>query len=58
MACQQTDRIGYGMEIDPKYVAVSVRRFMAMFPQQPISLMRNGEVLSSEETKHITLCQT
>lgn len=57
MACQQTDRIGYGMEIDPKYVAVSVRRFMTMFPQQPISLMRNGEVLSPEETKHIILCQ-
>ena len=53
MACQQTDRIGYG----PKYVAVSVRRFMTMFPQQPISLMRNGEVLSPEETKHIILCQ-
>jgi len=58
MACQQTDRIGYGMEIDPKYVAVSVKRFIAMFPQQPVSLVRNGETLSIEETKHIISCQS
>lgn len=57
MACQQTDRIGYGMEIDPKYVAASVRRFSAMFPQQPVQLEREGKVLSMEETKKIILCQ-
>ena len=57
MACQQTDRIGYGMEIDPRYVAVSVRRFMAMFPQQPVLLERNGTVLSATETKKIIPCQ-
>lgn len=57
MACQQTDRIGYGMEIDPKYVAATVRRFMAMFPQQPVLLERNGTVLSEEETKRIIQCQ-
>lgn len=57
MACQQTDRIGYGMEIDPKYVAASVRRFAAMFPQQPILLERNGTILSEEETQKIILCQ-
>lgn len=57
MACQQTDRIGYGMEIDPKYVAATVRRFMAMFPQQPVLLERDGTVLSVEETKKIILCQ-
>jgi len=57
MACQQTDRIGYGMEIDPKYVAATVRRFMAMFPQQPVLLERDGAVLSEDETKKIILCQ-
>lgn len=57
MACQQTDRIGYGMEIDPKYVAATVRRFMAMFPQQPVLLERNGNVLPAAETKKIILCQ-
>lgn len=57
MACQQTDRIGYGMEIDPKYVAASVRRYMDMFPQQPVFLERNGVILSQEETNKIVLCQ-
>ena len=57
MACQQTDRIGYGMEIDPKYVAATVCRFMAMFPQQPILLERGGTVLSATETEKIILCQ-
>ena len=50
MACQQTDRIGYAMEIDPKYVAASVRRFHAMFPQQPVTLERDGKILTQEET--------
>ena len=57
MACQQTDRIGYGMEIDPKYVAATVRRFMAMFPQQPVLLERDGTGLSAADTKRIILCQ-
>lgn len=50
MACQQTDRIGYAMEIDPKYVAASVRRFRSMFPQQPVTLERDGKILTQEET--------
>lgn len=53
MACQQTDRVGYAMEIDPKYVEVSVRRFRAMFPQQPITLERDGQLLDESETKKI-----
>lgn len=53
MACQQTDRIGYAMEIDPKYVAASVRRFKAMFPQQPITLEREGRLLDDSETRNI-----
>lgn len=53
MACQQTDRIGYGMEIDPKYVSASVRRFMSMFPEQPIVLERDGKEWSVEDTKQL-----
>lgn len=53
MACQQTDRIGYAMEIDPKYVAASVRRFAAMFPQLPLRLERDGQLLTAEETKKL-----
>ena len=57
MACQQTDRVGYGMEIDPRYVSASVKRFVAMFPEQPVLLERNGKLLTAEETKSIILCQ-
>lgn len=53
MACQQTDRIGYAMEIDSKYVAASVRRFTAMFPQLPVRLVRDGQLLTAEETKEL-----
>ena len=53
MACQQTDRIGYAMEIDPKYVAASVLRFKAMFPQTDIRLERDGVLLSLEETANV-----
>lgn len=53
MACQQTDRLGYGMEIDPKYVAASVLRFKTMFPQTTIRLERDGILLSSEETANV-----
>lgn len=53
MACQQTDRIGYAMEIDPKYVAASVIRFTTMFPHLPIRLLREGTLLSVEDTKKL-----
>lgn len=43
MACQQIDRICYAMDIDPKYVTGSILRFHTMFPEQPISVIRNGE---------------
>ena len=32
LAAQQTDRICYGMEIDPRYCDVIVQRFKSMFP--------------------------
>lgn len=53
MACQQTDRICHAMEIDPKYVTATVHRYRAMFPEQPIRLIRNNEMLTVEETLKI-----
>ena len=50
MACQQTDRICHAMEIDPKYVTATVHRYRAMFPEQPVRLIRNDELMTSEET--------
>jgi DNA modification methylase len=53
MACQQVDRICYAMEIDPKYVAASVKRYMNMFPAQPVLLLRDGILYTKQETLEI-----
>lgn len=50
MACQQVDRICYAMEIDPKYVTATVLRYHAMFPNQPIRLIRDGKLMNEDET--------
>jgi len=42
MACQQVDRICYAMDISPEYVASTVDRFHAAFPDQQIRLIRAG----------------
>ena len=53
MACQQTDRICHAMEIDPRYVSGTVHRYRSMFPEQPVRVIRSGELLTSEETSKI-----
>lgn len=53
MACQQIDRICYAMEIDPRYVVASIHRYIAMFPEQSIGLIRKGKLLTPDETKAI-----
>jgi len=53
MACQQIDRICHAMEIDPRYVTATVHRYRAMFPEQPIRLIRETKELSVEETKSL-----
>ena len=53
MACQQTDRICHAMEIDPRYVSGTVHRYRSMFPEQPVRVIRSGELLTSEETLKI-----
>lgn len=53
MACQQIDRIGYAMDIDSKYVSASVLRYISMFPEQTVRLIRNGVTLTEEQTKAI-----
>lgn len=53
MACQQIDRICYAMEIDPRYVTATIHRYRAMFPEQPIQLIRQGKLQSIEDTQSI-----
>jgi len=44
IACEQTDRICYALELDPKYASVGVRRFVE-FVHAPdiVTVERNGE---------------
>jgi hypothetical protein len=37
------------MELDPKYAKVIVERFRLDYPDQEITVMRNGQSLSYEE---------
>ena len=46
IACEQTDRICFMVELDEKYCDVIVRRFCQNFPDQPV--FRNGERILHE----------
>jgi DNA modification methylase len=39
IACEQTDRICYGMEIDPIYIDVILRRYHKLYPQKTIKCL-------------------
>ena len=49
MACEQTDRICRTMELDPKYATVIVERFHAEYPEQEITVLRDGHTISYSE---------
>lgn len=49
IACQETDRICRTIELDPRYATVIVERFHAAYPNEPISVLRNGSELTYEE---------
>ena len=45
MACEQTDRICRTMEVDERYATVIVERFRQAYPDQTITVLRNGETV-------------
>ena len=49
MACEQIDRICRTMELDPKYATVIVERFHMEYPDQNVTVLRDGQRLSYEE---------
>ena len=52
IACEQTDRSCYGLELDPKYCDVIVSRYIELTGKTDgISVERNGQVLTYEEAK-------
>ena len=51
IACEQTGRICYGVELERKFVDVAVERFRASVPDAEVYLLRSGERLSYEDAK-------
>ncbi|MBQ3703164.1 MAG: ParB N-terminal domain-containing protein [Oscillospiraceae bacterium] len=51
IACEQTGRICYGVELERKFVDVAVERFRASVPDTEVYLLRCGERLSYEDAK-------
>ncbi len=49
MACQETDRICYMMELDPKYASVILRRYAQSYGEAGIVCERNGQQLPYSE---------
>ena len=51
MACDQLDRICYGVELEPKFVDVAVKRYMAAHNDctDGVVLLRDGKELSYEQ---------
>ena len=51
IAAEQTGRISRLMELDPRYAWVIVERFHSNFPDEKITVERNGEVLSYDDVR-------
>ena len=53
IASEQTNRICYGIEMDPKYCDLTVRRYLRFMKQYsvPAVIKRNGKILSDDELK-------
>jgi DNA modification methylase len=50
IACEQTDRICYAMELDEKYASASIKRFINQVgSDENVVVERNGEVLTYKE---------
>lgn len=51
MACDQTERICRGIELDPKFVDVEVKRYLEAYDQKTddVYVLRNGQKLTFEE---------
>lgn len=49
MACEQTDRICYTMELDPRYASVIVMRYAAEYGSGGIFVLRAGQKIPFPE---------
>jgi len=51
MACEQTERICFAMELDPVYVDQDVRRYFNYKNSEDIRLLRDGKEYQWNELK-------
>ena len=51
IACEQLNRVCFGVEFEPKFVDVAVERFRASCPDADVYLLRDDKRLSYEEAK-------
>lgn len=50
IACEQLNRCGYLMELDPRYVDVIVKRYIGVTGKTDVTLLRDGERIPVEDT--------
>lgn len=57
IACEQTDRIAYVADLDPRYCDLDVRRYIRFMRNsgKPIVVKKNGKKLTQEELKEYEL---
>lgn len=55
MACEETGRICYGIELDEKFVDVIVKRYFEATGDQSIKVMRNGKEINYSELVEVVL---
>lgn len=57
IACEQTDRIAYVADLDPRYCDLDVRRYIRFMRNsgKPIVVKRNGKQLTKEQLKEYEL---
>ena len=51
IACEQMDRICYGVELEEKFVDVAVERYRASAPDGEVVCIREGKEYSYDEIK-------
>ena len=51
MACQQTDRICYGIELDEKFVDVIVKRYISECGSEGVFILRGNEKITYDKVQ-------
>lgn len=49
IACEQLDRVCFGIELEPKFVDVAVERFRATNPTAEVYVERDGEIIKYDD---------